>query len=1026
MAFLTPCSILLSILGTANAASVVLWATTSDGWTEEDPTRSCFVDTRVTAFGDGQPGGAEDYFKVATTKWHSSGLQFGCLQKDASWNCIASCFDNGANPTFSTYGYLTFLAKVEGDFSPVGCQPTVGLGKRWPMYASNNIQLNGAYVQHGELSDTEFRQVVIPIQDFATLEWPDLSDVKTLTFKSCGTAYSFAATYKITDVQLTDDPPPLLETGAPSPVPSVHVGPWITNIWNSADDSHTVEDVATSCLTHGEAYITTTSAHDDIFFDGLHDYFTASPDKYRSVGVMLGCQGKDANWVCNKSCMPWDGTNPDFTEGYLTFLAKVEGTFTDTCKPAVGFTGGGWPRLSSNNVVMEHEYVDFGKLVSDEWRRVVIPLADFKTPDWDMSSIYAMYFQTCGMEHVGSQPSYHVTQVQIWDVQPELIAPPPTIAPTVQVTESPQLATHRMVHHHWYPLLGEIHDSSTWYYVSGGTWPSIPTEAPDQSIVVVIPMGESVSFSSYDETKYDKVIVYGSLTIVPNGVDVLLRPGTLVVEMMGTLVIETLEMSETVTIEIDAALDRDADPQETMVGIISLGGNIRVHGNESSKKMAKLITTASVNTMQLVVEGDVGDWSTGDEIILPDTQEGLDVGHWNFPNNEPNGYTDQTEIHSIASVVSDSNGNSIITLATPVSYEHTANAHAGHITRSIKFVTSPTSSDRGHILFTGMGSMEFRNARIEEFGRTTIELIDDTTIEESSELHFAEGLAHMSVVHQGTNQLARYPFHAHHSSIESYFQGSVILNSPRNGCVPHNSRMHVTDNIIIGAAGSGVFLEGAVETGPVEGNFFVGTGKGTRGGDDGRFSTQAGEDMGHGGFGVWARGVYSKIQNNHAEGHFGRAPFAYFVHPSFVEHIRVPDVPGTPDFLVGKTRQEVAHAFAHDFDPPTSLTIQTFGAFVNNTARGTWGIGLDVSYFGSTVGVPEGNLIENFELEALAYSGSGMHTTHSSTFTLRGGSMRGAVEGNAIVGIFCNNGGLEIFYNESDIINVALIRGGNC
>lgn len=72
------------------------------------------------------------------------------------------------------------------------------------------------------------------------------------------------------------------------------------------------------------------------------------------------------------------------------------------------------------------------------------------------------------------------------------------------------------------------------------------------------------------------------------------------------------------------------------------------------------------------------------------------------------------------------------------------------------------------------------------------------------------------------------------------------MGSPRNGFVAHNSRVQISNNVIVGADGSAIFLESGTETGVVENNFVVGTGGGTRGGDDGRFSSSNGTDMGAG------------------------------------------------------------------------------------------------------------------------------------------------------------------------------------
>jgi hypothetical protein len=133
------------------------------------------------------------------------------------------------------------------------------------------------------------------------------------------------------------------------------------------------------------------------------------------------------------------------------------------------------------------------------------------------------------------------------------------------------------------------------------------------------------------------------------------------------------------------------------------------------------------------------------------TLRGLDVSHWNFPNNSD--YVDQTETCEIKGL-NESNGNTIITCEADFAYDHSSGFTAGYITRSIKIITSPQSTDRGHLLHTGTGKFEVRNSRIENFGRTTTDKIDSTVMQ-PTDLNFGEGIAQMSVVKLGSNQIGK-------------------------------------------------------------------------------------------------------------------------------------------------------------------------------------------------------------------------------------------------------------------------------
>jgi hypothetical protein len=232
--------------------------------------------------------------------------------------------------------------------------------------------------------------------------------------------------------------------------------------------------------------------------------------------------------------------------------------------------------------------------------------------------------------------------------------------------------------------------------------------------------------------------------------------------------------------------------------------------------------------------------------------------------------------------------------------------------------------------------------------------------------------------------------------------------------------------VIIGASGTGVFLEDGTETGPVLNNYIIGTGGGSRGHDDGRFASRNGTDMAHGGFGIWCRGLLALVKGNHAEGHFGRSPYAFFVHPNFISDKIVPDVQGTPSVLVGKSLKQIAK----EFEYTGGVHLQTYGGFIANSALATFQAGLDMSYFGGSIDDHVGSIINGANIQALAKSGSGLFTTHSRIFTLNDVAIEGMVQNNTMTGIWCNNLGngatLEIQSANLVIGNVAVIQGGNC
>ena len=159
--------------------------------------------------------------------------------------------------------------------------------------------------------------------------------------------------------------------------------------------------------------------------------------------------------MCDRSCFPFDGSFPDWSEKhYLTFLAKVEGA-SPGCTPSITLTGGGWPRLSTNKIFLDDSYVDAGSLLSSEFRRVVIPLDDMRTNEWNLNNLYAMYFQTCGFDEEGNHYpllTYHIADLAVTNNVIDVISMPPSTSPTPYVTDDSLLATHRFIHTNWYPI----------------------------------------------------------------------------------------------------------------------------------------------------------------------------------------------------------------------------------------------------------------------------------------------------------------------------------------------------------------------------------------------------------------------------------------------------------------------------------------------------------------------------------------------------------------------------------------------
>lgn len=920
------------------------------------------------------------------------------------------------NPDAWAYSHVTFLARAEYAES---CMPRFSMTCGWwPRYGSNAIELSGEYVAGGALVSDEWRRVVIPTSDLLSGSVCDekkdtYSGFYSVNFVKCNPPPK----YWVTDIRLTDEPPSFgstSPTGSPTDVPTASPTPYSpTVLWNEF-----VDDPNSSCL-DARNNSTQVQSHP-------HDYLQLVTDAWKGATLQIEyhCYFPDID----KSIHP---TYNHFTDPglHLAFELRATGDFdSDLCAPVVSMAGGswiggvGWSGRSAN-IEIEHDVVDYGEVSPAEYRQVSIPMDRFREgTDWDLSRVHGISFHYCpDLGSAGEQPKYYVRNMQVTKRPPELVTPYPTSSPTVRVTEDPSLATHRMIHHHWYPILGDGRDASTWLEAANDAWPSIPPDAVDHEYTVHVPMGSVVTYSEASDVKLDKVVVHGTLIVKPSDGDVLLTCSTLVVEMMGTLNILTQEDGHTVTIEIDGALDTSVDPEQTMVGLVNLGGTVAIAGDPIAAKMAPLKTDIVAGGASLVVDdpsGTVADsWNVGDELVLPDTKEGQHVDYWNFVQHYDFQVPGETEMVVIGAL--ETAGSELrITLQNPTQHRHIVGCHAAHISRSIAIRTSLVSADRGHVMHTGMGQFDISNARFEGLGRTTIEALDNTVLEDTG-TELAAGLARLQATHMGTNQIARYALHSHHSMVKVRWSGNAVVDSPRNCMVMHNSFGDITDNVAVGCNGTGIFLESGTESGVVENNFLVGTGGGSRGHDDGRFASGGGLDMAHGGFGIWARGLLAPIRNNHAEGIFARSPFALFVHPLFISDNVVPMVEGTNPALSGKTLHEIF------YNNPVQL--ETYGPFVGNSAFGTWRSALDLSYFGRP-GVGAGHVIEGFNFTALASSGQGIFMVHSFAFDLLDGNFEASYAGNTIVGEFCNNGDppVLVYKNNTSFNGFAVIRGGNC
>lgn len=545
--------------------------------------------------------------------------------------------------------------------------------------------------------------------------------------------------------------------------------------------------------------------------------------------------------------------------------------------------------------------------------------------------------------------------------------------------QSGTLMPHKYVNHHhgetdgsgeWVPDYAAIatmliHTSARWSEVFAGT-------SPNNADVVLIPPGVSVIYDQISTQSFKAVVIQGMLEFDPHA-STTLKVGTIVVEGQGALRITPASRTNHAEVIYSGPLDVNEDPRQFSVGLVTYGGHILVEGSRVGTCFA-LTRSARPGALTVTVASASG-WRPGDMLIFPDQQMGAEPAHWSFPER----YVSQTETIGIASV-----RGKRVTLMEPLQYNHapTKQGWVGMLTRNVTFRSDLDAGGvRAHTLFGGHATVRFNHAALVDMGRTTVAIRDDTVMDAAGQ-----------PVHIGQNQRARYALHAHHVHEPVTFCGNTIFGqrslygSDRFGIVLHDSRGDIRSNIVVGARGSGIFLEDGSETGQVAENLIIGLGGGAAQGDDIRFAPLQGEDMAFGGFGIWARGPLMKIRRNIATGYFTQAAYGYHTHNNFVSGI-VPNVPGTPEELIGQ-RIRVSQ-----------VPIQLYGAFEDNVALGIFRHGLIIQYQQPT----NAATIKNFTATMLGTNSEGVHLHHCTGITLENARISGPGNGFGIV----NNAGAD-------------------
>ena len=203
---------------------------------------------------------------------------------------------------------------------------------------------------------------------------------------------------------------------------------------------------------------------------------------------------------------------------------------------------------------------------------------------------------------------------------------------------------------------------------------------------------------------------------------------------------------------------RAFDPKQHGVGLLNYG-TLNIYGK--AKKMIGQLgapITANDTTIQLNPASVPTGWAANDIIFIPDTRD----TDW-----EEGGWTPQWEYKTIGSI----SGSGLITIANSgtMAYDHIDKMAWGdgttvkridivQLRTNVILQSSASPTIRGHILVTNDSRYNIKNACFLNLGRTINTAGDPTTSDD------------------GSNQLGRYPFHAHRNYWGDTLEDSVFTN----------------------------------------------------------------------------------------------------------------------------------------------------------------------------------------------------------------------------------------------------------
>jgi hypothetical protein len=380
----------------------------------------------------------------------------------------------------------------------------------------------------------------------------------------------------------------------------------------------------------------------------------------------------------------------------------------------------------------------------------------------------------------------------------------------------------------------------------------------------VVSIAHAVTYDTMDGDAAVIGIETGGALRFSIGQSTTLRVGMLLVLPGGALEVGTaaapVPASVTAQITIkDVPLNASADPDQYGTGLISIDGDVSLHGAVKGPTFVRTAVEPRAGHSTLTLERPVSGWRVGDRIFLPDTRQ-VPADHWFDP-----GYALQVEERTIQSLSADAR---VVALSTPLAFDHRGARdadgtptvaggtallpHAGNLTRNVVIRSENPSGTRGHTLFTNRSRVAIRYVQFQDLGRTRA-----------------------TPLHSSTNHIGRYPLHIHHlwgpanpanTGYQFEIVGNAINDSLKWPIAVHGSHYGlVRRNVVFGGAqltGAGIAVEDGTETENLFEENFIANIRGQINPRESSPATADGTTPGSAAECFWAAGFNNRFVNN--------------------------------------------------------------------------------------------------------------------------------------------------------------------